>query len=295
MITKSKSRAASASAGTPRFQYVFVLGVSHCGSTLLGMMLNNHPAIRCVGEMAITDQAIAKSRPCSCGQPVEACAFWRPLLPILTAAGHKRRGWYTPEAYRRVRSALGAEVLLDLSKSAALRMTRGILNPWRRAPAGYIFLVRDSRGAVTSKPPKGFVVRDDEGKVIARPTRGNTLAMMLNQHKKWMQRFARHVARLGDRGLTLYYEDLCTEPRKELEKICRWMGLSFEPSMLDPYLNLDEQHFMHSSISKYTRQSRAIVHDTRWKSRIDDDTRSAIESVMRQIPVLQERYLPADP
>jgi hypothetical protein len=259
-----------------RFKFVFVLGVPHCGSTLLGMMLNSHPDIACVGEMVLTGRAIANQRPCSCGQQIESCSFWQALLPILKPRDTNDYRRYTVAMYEQIRTSLGKRVLVDLSKAFAWRMTRSIFSPWKRERAGYIFLIRDSRAVVSSKPPSG-----------------QKLDEVLTQHKKWMRRLVRFAGRQGDRNLTVHYEDLCANPRAEMLRICEWMGVPFNETMLNPYGRRDIHHFVNSSISKYTWDSKEIRLDDSWRRKIDAETQAKIESVMRQIPVQAERYLTA--
>lgn len=258
-----------------RFDFVFVLGVPHCGSTLLGMMLNSHPDICSVGEMALTGQAIASNRPCSCGQPIASCPFWKPLLPILKPRSKSDYRRYTPDVYRRLRTELGSRILVDLSKSLAWRMTRGTLSPWKRSKTGFIFLVRDSRAVVSSRPPPD----------------GQGLQEVLRQHKKWMLRLSRYVERKRQTSITVHYEDICTNPQQEMMRICEWLGVPYHDSMLDPYKPEVEHHLVHSSSTPYTRQTRTLKLDERWRTRIDTETQAKIEAVMRQIPIQAKRYL----
>jgi hypothetical protein len=260
---------------TARFEFVFLLGVPHCGSTLLGMMLNSHPDIGCLGETALVGRAVEVGRPCSCGLQIRDCPFWQPLLPILKPKDRKDYRRHTPGMYTQIRTTLGKQVLVDLSKALAWRMTRGFFSPWKQAQAGFIFLVRDTRAVVSSRLPPHH---DELMKVLA-------------QHKKWMLRFARFSDRLGDRNLTVHYEDLCTNPEIEMKRICAWMRVPFHDSMLDPYGQSNKHHFVHSSHTSYTKHSRALKLDERWRSRVDAQTQATIESVMREIPIQAERYL----
>jgi hypothetical protein len=258
-----------------RFNTVFVLGVPHCGSTLLGMMLNSHPDIGCLGETALVGRAIEVGRPCSCGLQIKDCPFWQPLLPILKPKDRKDYRRHTPGMYAQLRAALGKQVLVDLSKALAWRMTHGFFSAWKQEKTGFIFLVRDTRAVVSSKPPP------DHGELMK----------VLTQHKKWMRRLSRYAERLQGRNLTVYYEDICLNPRAEMQRICAWMNMPFHDAMLDPYGQQDRHHFVHSSHTSYTQRTRELKLDERWRQRIDAPTQLTIESVMRQIPIQAERYL----
>ncbi|MCA9582865.1 MAG: hypothetical protein KC416_13795, partial [Myxococcales bacterium] len=60
---------------TPRLAYV--AGPGRSGSTLLGLLLNNHPDICSLGEVHRVGLCAAEGfQPCTCGMPVAECAFW---------------------------------------------------------------------------------------------------------------------------------------------------------------------------------------------------------------------------
>lgn len=59
-----------------RIPYVYILGASHSGSTLLAMLLNAHPDITTIGEMSPGRMGDADTYRCSCGQLIRECHFW---------------------------------------------------------------------------------------------------------------------------------------------------------------------------------------------------------------------------
>ena len=253
--------------GSPRFPLVFVVGVAHCGSTLLGRLLNMHSRVQCVGELMRLDLALEGDLPCGCGELVDRCPFWADHLPELereTGRDYRRfrRGTWT-----RIGDALSKDVVVDLSKTRVWRHTRR----WRDPEVGTILLVRDSRGVMASAARKG--------KDLAEP---------LRKHKKWMKRLQRFVAKKKDRGLVVHYEDLCRDPKAELERICTFLGLEFEPAMLRPADQV--HHFVHSSASGYLKASNEIRRDERWREELRPDQVAAIEEVMGQLDCFQGRF-----
>jgi hypothetical protein len=62
---------------------IYILGNSHCGSTLLGFLLSSHPDIINVGELKT--RTWLKDRYCTCGQPVESCPLYRDYFPTFNA------------------------------------------------------------------------------------------------------------------------------------------------------------------------------------------------------------------
>ena len=256
----------------PRFDLVFVLGIARCGSTLLGRLLGGHPRIHCPGELLRLGQALETGRPCGCGARLEDCPYWSRELAWLKSdyAWDERR--YDARLYKRLAQAEGADVSVDLSKTLAWRVTRG----WKDPRVGYILLLRDSRGVLASAVREG-----------ADPDR------QLKRHRKWMKRLSGFLDDLGDRGLVMRYEDLCSNSEAELRRVVAFMDLEFDPAVLRPADT--EQHFVHSSVSGYLRNQNEIRLDERWRRELDAGTIARVESVMRGVPVLREQYLLRQP
>jgi len=256
----------------PRFPLVVVTGVGHSGTTLLGTLLNAHQDVHCVGEMARIGSAIEHGKLCSCGARNDQCAFWKPILPILK--GNRSFNWedMTPEMYERVRLHVGSKVLVDVSKTLSWRMQRPSGSPWKTASVGYIWLVRDSRGVMAS-----------------RFRAGQPVVSILARHRKWIERIEKFMRGLGERGITLFYEDLCADPRREMERICRWMTVPFDKGMLRPAGHA--HHFTHANGMTYLGRGNEIRKDERWRSELPADLREEIEDSMRRVPFLRDRYL----
>jgi hypothetical protein len=91
----------------------------------------------------------------------------------------------------------------------------------------WIHLVRDGRDAALSflELPAGF-----SGKTWAQPRTAAQFAARWRTEILSARRLGAHV---DDRYLELRYEDLVTEPERELRRICERAGLQWEPTMLD--------------------------------------------------------------
>lgn len=236
------------------------MGTAYSGSTLLGRLLNSHSRITCAGELGLLGQAIANRRACSCGRLVTECAFWQKVLPSLPGRTHRE---HRPADYDRARAALGADVLVDLSKVLCWRMVRWPWSPWWNSSTGFLYLVRDSRAVIASEL-----------------RRQQPLAKALGKHLKWAARFERLSVAHPERTLVVYYEDLCATPELVLRRICRWIGVRYEPRMLYPQDR--EHHFAHSSISPYTRSwASEIKLDERWREELSPAVRARIERRMQ--------------
>lgn len=62
---------------------IFILGNSHCGSTLFGMLLASHPSLINFGELKT--RTWIKDRHCTCGHPVDICPFYKDYFSTFNA------------------------------------------------------------------------------------------------------------------------------------------------------------------------------------------------------------------
>lgn len=64
-----------------RFPYVYLVSTAYAGSTLLSMLVDSHPEVACIGELANSVSNIIKNGSvnkyyCSCGEEIASCHFW---------------------------------------------------------------------------------------------------------------------------------------------------------------------------------------------------------------------------
>jgi hypothetical protein len=161
---------------------LYVLGPTHCGSTVLGNLLGERPGHVSVGELRMAWRRwLDPEAHCGCGEPVRSCPFWREVsieraagdlgvaaaaqldsrlmatrrLPELAAGRMERDATPLRAAYTRLQEAVaaasGASVVVDTSKvpGAAVLL--------ERAPVELrvVHLVRDSRGVLASHRRRG--------------------------------------------------------------------------------------------------------------------------------------------
>jgi hypothetical protein len=65
----------------------YILAASHSGSTLLTMLLNSHPQIATIGELAPGHIEDLSFYLCSCGSKVRECSFWQAVRSQMQQAG----------------------------------------------------------------------------------------------------------------------------------------------------------------------------------------------------------------
>jgi Sulfotransferase family len=218
---------------------VIVLGVSRSGTTLLKEMLDRHSELAIpsesyfvpqlwdrhgnrsdpeqivedlgriarVREWGVTPEDVRARLPAGAGfTDVVAAVYWA----YAEARGKRRYGDKTPSYMQHLD-------LLD-------RVFPG---------AQYVHIVRDGRDAGLS-----FVdMRRKPRFNLGRPRRLAEFACAWRLEVEGAQRFGE---RLGPgRYLELRYEDLVAEPEARLRDVCAFLGLEFEPGMLEYHRDVD--------------------------------------------------------
>lgn len=231
---------------------VYIAGYGRSGSTLLDILLNAHPYIFGAGELTEIFEAAAARTPCSCGQPLDACAIWSYVLNHLPAhttpaeAEHLTRRTETPrwlggsprndEAYgllwRTIFQAIahqtGARMVLDSSKNSRNTAERtAALIRTTHLPVRIIHLVRDPR-AILYATFRGSNRRlEAEGHAPTRRT------AMLRVLIGWMMA---HAAVERTRAAyphipvkRIRYEDLTGTPALTLQQIGGFLNIDMQP------------------------------------------------------------------
>lgn len=214
-------------------QAVVVLGVSRSGTTLLKQMLDRHPALAIPTESYFLPQLWDRH-----GERPERDAFLADLerLPRLRdwgvgaadVARHLPAGADFARSiqavYRAYAEARGKSRFGDKTPSYMQR-----LDVLERAFPGalYVHLVRDGRDAALS-----FMAMTRKPRLnLARPRGLAAFAAQWRREVEAARRFGRTVA--GGRYLELRYEDLVADPEARLREVCDFLGLEFDPAMLE--------------------------------------------------------------
>jgi hypothetical protein len=240
-------------------EVLYIAGAGRSGSTLLDILLGNHPDVLSVGELAkLVGNGYVDGQPCACGARPAECPLWAevrqrwlgelpavalPALAAELAASERIRRWPkllaaelaedpTWRAYaehqRRLLAALlavsGRRVVVDSSKNPsralALAAVPGV-------ELRLVHLVRDPRGLAWSyrKPfardERAGVQHDIAPQAAWRSALGWSLA---NLQSEWLAR------RLGPgRSLRVRYEDLVDRPAGVLGRLGRLAQLDLGP------------------------------------------------------------------
>lgn len=251
----------SATAGAPattavrtRQKLIYILGTGRCGSTILEIVLGNHPKIQPTGEFhGIPFPRWMPGTVCSCGRSYEECPLWSRVRAEYSRrvdfgrqlASQERFEYYrslprallyrwaaSPEVREHARGMAelvrviakesGKEIVSDSSKSAA-RGYAYTLARYEGLDVYFIHLVRDGRGYLYSETKEPDGAGYGKRKVVQSPSRitlrwalENLVAQILCSRPK-------------DHYLRVRYEDFVSQPVEVLERIGRFVGVDMTP------------------------------------------------------------------
>ncbi|HEV7806284.1 MAG TPA: sulfotransferase [Solirubrobacteraceae bacterium] len=261
-------------------QVVFTGAAWYSGSTLLGMMLGAHPAIFYAGEANKTrtlndPSAPLKRRVCrACGP---GCAIWDGLG---VADGE--------DLYEALSRRSGRPIVFDSTKEVHWISTQ--LATLRDAAAvRLVVLTRDGRAVVSSRRRK----LDD-----ATPI--EELAAFWAHQMRGVEELA---ATFPGPVHRVRYEELTSRPEQALRALAEFVGVAFDPRMLDPWSS--EQHPLGGNDGPLLLLRRAtaraavpgvitaddptstwyaahpveVVPDQRWRRELSADDLAAFEAV----------------
>ena len=288
--------------------FAFVLSHSFSGSTLLSFLLGAHPEIATVGEMFIAPSYNLDGYPCSCGEPIERCAFWREVaremeargIPFdiqsgdtsLTAGPYGHLGnrvvWAEPrgpflEAVRKTALAVLPGVRQELDRRLEVnRQLAEVVMDLRNAQVFVDATKRPGRALLLRRNPHLdlkiiHLVRD--GRAVARSTIRNLGRTVEDGAQSWLGslRHADELRRLfpEDHWMVLRHEDLCRDPRHALEGVFRFLGVSPDQSVGD--FRASDHHIIGNRM-RLSRTSE-IRLDERWRTEMTSEQIRTVERI----------------
>ena len=154
----------------PILDYVYILGASHSGSTLLALLLNAHPDVATIGETSPGKMGDVDTYRCSCGRVIKDCPFWAKVARRMQERHSDFRlgdfgTAFEYPANRVINRVLQCEhrgVALEWVRDTVLRWSPG----WKRAQARIKARCYDLASVVLAESGKRILV--DSSKVAHR-------------------------------------------------------------------------------------------------------------------------------
>ncbi len=271
---------------------IYIVSTGHSGSTLLELLLGALPGVIDVGEIhELPIQVGLPERTCGCGVHCTACPFWGPLIqahaqdflaPDSPVRKFLRSDRHAP--FFQWRHLLGlvagkapaAAELADFERANIALLRAVLARAATTGPAGCVLdssklfyrlywlthcaglevrpihLVRDPRGFVAS------MIRRKSGR-LARGRHAFRMSVRYVLENLLIER-ALHTA--GTPALRLRYEDLASAPHPTLERLATWLGLPYDPGIVDCFREV-VQHGVSGNEMRF--RSDRIRLDERWK------------------------------
>lgn len=294
-----------------RHRNVFICSAGHSGSTLLDMILGSHSTAESLGELINLPMDMALNRGCACGSAMRDCSLWPEVMrrmrvdpardPYALVLGHtlakmgdarRTSRWHriltrpkiamkyfqlrydvpflgpftsgfdlgmrnTLAVYDHVRTLTGKNVIVDSSKHYVRAVSLYLAEPEQTR---VVVLVRDGRGVFYSGLKRGF-------------GRDFSLRAWNNHYRRALELLERHVPEKHRK--LVRYEDMVTGTGRAVAELCDFLGMDFEPSMLD--FRAVTHHNVNGNDMKFASTSELRLDET-WKSMLDPGDREYFEA-----------------
>ncbi len=234
----ASSPAASSSqaiSGSKNESMAFVLSAPRSGSTLLRLMLSAHSKLFCPPELFLLDSENMRSWSDDPFNDLFRDGLVRAFM-ALHGIDYERGGALVDElvaaetpigdVYRQLQSGDG-RLLVDKTPTYALNLSSLHRAEELFEQPRYIALVRHPHSVIES------IVRNRLDRVRKMNGDAHTTA-----ETYWVKTYRNVLTfrdRVGERLKLVSYEDLLREPESALRGLCEFLGVEFEPSVLDPY------------------------------------------------------------
>jgi hypothetical protein len=286
---------------------VFIAGPSRSGTTMLSKMLSRHSAMKIVPEVHFFDDLRPRLRAAridglSAAELDAAVDYFRALSHrTYGRRGDPERGWLTRAALleRAEAGGGGVERLLEAFCQLQVERNHPEAAVWgEKTPrnafhideilaafpdARVIVMLRDPRACVASYrdwtyQSDGGALESDADYVAA--VKADIDRARLSYHIVIAALLWRATANLaleaadrhGERVRVLRYEDVVADPAAALAPVCGWIGLDFEPGMLEvPLVNSSYAFSAQGGVSRLPSE--------RWRGKLTDHEVSVIQKL----------------
>jgi len=291
---------------------LYVMGLYRSGSTILDIVLANHPAMVGVGELRNLAYHVAgRAETCACGNPVERCPFWTAVLarwerrvgraamerlaaleerferirsfPAVFAArvvpsdGIREYGELTATLYEAIAAESGREIVVDSSKYPARALALQVAGV---VDLRIVHLVRDGRAVIWSMRRKESTEMELTADRVAPHTSRQWLVTNLSSGVV--------AALAGEQAIRVRYEDFVTNPREQLTRIGALAGVDMG-GVVRRVAEGESLDVAHTVAGNRVRMGGRVTlrMDDEWRSRLAPEDRATF---WRKAGWLASRY-----
>lgn len=281
-------------------RYIYICAAGHSGSTLLDLLIGSHSNVESLGEITQLPKNIALNTTCMCGLPVRTCGFWNAVLDSMK---HKTGVNFSSRPYALNLGFINAKVIIDKARQTPIYNLKRMIyrvtayldlayGPgWMKDVSvlnnllvydtvmdvqGVNYIVDSSKDYLKgvklyrNYPKRTKIIllaRDGRGVFYSSLKRGRSRK---NSLRPWVQ-YYRHALTVIHRHipesdyLVIKYEDIAMHTDRELRKICDFVGLAYEPKMID---FLKPPHHITNGNNMRFASTSEIKFDSSWKNRL---------------------------
>ena len=283
----------------------FIMAASHSGSTLLAMLLGSHAQATTIGDTGGTLHRKDANYRCSCGRKPLACPFWSRVIEEMAHRGFDldvtdfgtRFEYPENRLIDRVLHAEHRGPIFEKIRDSIFWLNAGWRRQYRSIAERNVTLVetvtKETNSQIlvdSSKLPRRlkYLLRipDLEVKVIHLVRDGRGVVHTYIHDNGWSVEKSAIEWRLGviaeekllarlDKSMwrQIRYEDLCSNPKNELEKLYVFLGL--DPSQVNLDFRSAGLHIFGNKMRLSSEQ--AIRLDDKWQTELTHSQISTIE------------------
>jgi len=249
---------------------LLIRGLGHSGTTILDLILGSHSRMLGLGEAVRILEPIRPgdeqrgpaqlrlelrhTRRCTCGATAAQCPLWGPLLEWLPGHDERPIGDKLQRLLAQVQALSPTAQPISWAVDSYQSDLEVPLLPLPGVEVRMIHLVRDVRSWVHSRAGGSRSAPGAAWRSLARWARTNA------QVAEVLRRSGQPVFQLG-------YEELALAPEAALRKLCSWLELDYEPTMLSPAQTIEGSHILSGNRMRFDpSRSSAIRYDGKWLS-----------------------------
>jgi hypothetical protein len=260
-----------------KIKVIYICPMGSSGTTLLDLLLANHPDIQSLGEVISFDEWWSNDLRCSCSQKMSECPFWLAIInrmeerehfrlkgvirsflangtPLLSCWSSKKANAYAQRTYSlfsAVKDTTGKNLILDSSKSLG-RLKMLVLSDL--FDIYVLHLVRNGKAYVASNlKPKDRPSFEDGRKTKASPVYKSSLRWFLCNYS-----LERVTAKMKLQYKRVNYERLVSDTSAVINSVCSFLDIAFSDLLLTP--RTDDIHNISGSRWRYQKNT-AIRND----------------------------------
>ena len=246
---------------------VYIVALSHSGSTLVDLLLGCNPKVISLGEVKGAMESYKKpNRICTCGSPVDKCIFWGRFREC----SQKTTKETYIEKYRKLLDIAGEVygddiILVDSSKNL---LTLEYLLKNNLKNIQILFLWKDIRSFVISQNSRRNIPRMREKDGWKRIYKTSTI-YNVDRWYRGNRRTQNFLRKNNLKHFQFGYEELCFAPERILKQICDFIEITYEEKMLYP--KNSERHILRGNQMRHNpKKLESIKYDHRWVLRSGD-------------------------